>query len=79
MKKSRRYSNVHLKMTDKQLMNAYMRGFKDELSGKQSPNRLVQKDYLKAYILGKIDASAGDDVISVDLQTQEEILKRIKS
>jgi hypothetical protein len=79
MKESRRYSNVHVKMTNKQLMNAYMRGFNDELSGKKFPNRLVQRDYSKAYIMGKIDASAGDDVSSVDLQTEEEILKRIKS
>lgn len=61
---------------DKIILETYMWGFNDELDGKTkmwNPNPLL----LRAYNLGRVDAIAGDDISSVDLQTNEEILKRI--
>lgn len=61
---------------DKIILETYMWGFNDELDGKTkmwNPTPLL----LRAYNLGRVDAIAGDDISSVDLQTNEEILKRI--
>jgi len=61
---------------DKQLLETYMLGFNDELYGrtkKWNPTPLL----LRAYNLGKQDAIIGDDVRSVDYQTNEDILNRI--
>jgi ABC-type amino acid transport substrate-binding protein len=65
------------KEEDKILLETYMWGFNDELDGKTrmwNPNPLL----LRAYDLGRLDAIVGDDVSSVDLQTNEEILERIR-
>jgi hypothetical protein len=64
-------------VTNKELLKIYMQGFNDELNSKTSAN---QYDDLKqrAYNLGRIDAIAGDDVSSVDLQSKEEILDKIR-
>lgn len=59
---------------DRLLLKVYMQGFKDELKGKDFHSQL-----LRAYNLGRTDAIIGDDVRSVDYQSNEEILKRIKS
>lgn len=64
-------------MTDKELLEIYMQGFNDELMGELSivPNNELSK---KAYNMGRIDALVGDDVPSVDLRTNNEILEKIK-
>jgi len=62
---------------DKELLETYMWGFNDELDGRTrmwNPNPLL----LRAYNLGRDDALIGDDVASSDLQTNEEILNRIR-
>lgn len=63
---------------DKLLLETYMWGFNDELDGRTkiwNPNPLL----LRAYNLGRQDAIIGDDVRSVDYQTNEEILNRIRN
>ena len=63
---------------DKILLETYMCGFNDELYGRTelwNPNPLL----LRAYKLGRQDAIIGDDVRSVDYQTNEEILTRIRN
>lgn len=63
---------------DKVLLETYMWGFNDELDGRRrmwNPNPLL----LRAYNLGRDDAIIGDDVQSSDLQTNDEILNRIRS
>lgn len=60
---------------DKILLDTYMCGFFDGLNGEEywNPNPLL----MSAYKLGYNDAIAGDDVMSLDFQTNEEILNRI--
>lgn len=63
---------------DKILLETYMWGFNDELEGRVkmwNANPLL----LRAYELGRQDAIIGDDVISVDYQSNEEILNRIRT
>ena len=64
-------------MTDSELLKIYMRGFNDELKGDISS---VPKNHLafRAYIIGSADALIGDELSSIDLQTNQEILKRIR-
>lgn len=66
---------------DKVLLETYMWGFNDELDGKTkiwNPKPLL----LRAYNLGRQDAIVGDDISSdissSDLQTNEDILNRIR-
>lgn len=58
---------------DKLLLEAYKQGFNDGLNNIDDYLILVL-----AYNLGQLDAQAGDDVRSIDYQTDEEILERIK-
>ncbi len=59
------------------LLQTYMIGFSDELKGE---TREFQDPILmRAYELGKVDAFVGDDVRSVDYQSDEHLLKRIKN
>jgi hypothetical protein len=58
---------------DSTLLSVYMRGFNDELDNTDSFS-LVEK----AYYLGKLNALLGDDVRSVDYQSDKEILNQIK-
>lgn len=60
--------------TDKELMEWYWRGWKDK-----SELDYDSTIFEKAYHLGRLDFKAGDDLSIVDKQTEEEILKRIKS
>lgn len=63
---------------DKVLLETYMCGFNDELDDRAkmwNSNPLL----LRAYNLGREDAIVGDDVRSVDYQTNEEILNRIRT
>ncbi len=62
---------------DKELLETYMWGFNDELDGRTrmwNINPLL----LRAYNLGRDDAIIGDDVSSSDLQTNEDVLNRIR-
>lgn len=63
--------------TDKELIQAYYKGWEDELYGSSS---VVPNDILitKAYITGANHAVLGDDVRSFDSLTEERILKIIK-
>jgi hypothetical protein len=63
-------------MNDQEILKWYMQGFEDELRGSTSvvPDGLA----LTAYKFGALDAWAGDDCSSVDLQTDEEIIEKIK-
>lgn len=58
---------------DKLLLEAYKQGFNDGLNNINDYSILIL-----AYHSGQLDAQVGDDVRSVDYQTDEEILKRIK-
>jgi len=63
---------------DTKLLKVYMKGFNDELDGKiplENPNPLL----FRAYNLGRDDAFIGDELTSSDLQTNEDILSRIKA
>lgn len=64
--------------TDEELLESYMWGFDDELGGVfrvWEPS----KQMLRVYELGRTDAIIGDDIPSHDLQTNEQILKRIRN
>lgn len=63
---------------DKELLETYMLGFTNELEGKKEIQSLTPP-LLKAYNLGKIDAIVGDDVSSVDYQTNQQIINRIRN
>lgn len=63
---------------DKELLKIYMLGFNDELYTKP---KAIYSNQLKqsAYDHGRVDAIIGDDISSSDLQSNDEILTRIKS
>ena len=65
-------------MTDQELLEIYMKGFSDELSGKTSDTP-TDELALRAYNMGSSDASIGDNVRSVDYQKNEEVLERIRN
>lgn len=62
-------------ITDKILLETYMMGFSDELEGetREFEDSLMNR----AYELGRVDAFIGDEVRSVDYQSDEHLLKRI--
>lgn len=62
---------------DKEILRHYMFGFNDELNG-ELEEKFNDELLQKAYNMGRIDALIGDDISSVDNQTEEEIIKRIK-
>jgi hypothetical protein len=64
-------------ISDKSLLDWYMKGFNDELRGSSS---IVSDSELenKAYRLGALHAIFGDDMKSIDQLTKGEILKQIK-
>lgn len=71
-------SNLNQDPTDQQLLEIYRLGWNDSLNStkkKSYPTKLLQR----AYDLGVIDAIVGDDVSSIDFQTEAEILKSIKN
>jgi hypothetical protein len=65
------------KLYDDLILSWYMKGFNDELSGTSS---IVSDDEIlnKAYSSGASDAIIGDDVMSNDYRSGEDILKQIK-
>jgi hypothetical protein len=62
---------------DKILLDIYMEGFSDELDGKKERNYKAHYE-MRAYNLGRLDALVGDDCRSVDYQSNEQILEKIK-
>lgn len=64
---------------DKILLETYMWGFNDALDDRVREINDSDPLLSNAYNLGRIDGIAGDDVTSLDYQTNEEILNRIKS
>jgi hypothetical protein len=61
---------------DKILLETYMIGFSDELEG--GTREFKDPILIRAYELGKVDAFLGDDVMSINYQSDENLLKRIK-
>jgi hypothetical protein len=61
----------------KQILSWYKQGFNDELLG--DVNTTVFKDSLlyRAYNIGRLDAKLGDDVSSLDMRSDKEIVKFI--
>ena len=62
-------------INDKILLETYMLGFSDELEGEI--REFEDSILMRAYELGRVDAFVGDDVRSVDYQSDEHLLKRI--
>ena len=62
---------------DKILLQVYLWGFNDELTGLPIVIHVDKLDQ-RAYNLGRLHAIVGDDVRSVDYLTNEELLKKIK-
>lgn len=60
---------------NKVLLETYMLGFSDELEGET--REFEDSMLMRAYELGRIDAFVGDDVRSIDYQSDEHLLKRI--
>ena len=62
---------------DKILLQVYLCGFNDELTGLPE---VIHDDKLdqRAYNLGRLHACIGDDVRSIDYLSNEELLKKIK-
>jgi hypothetical protein len=58
------------------LLKYYRKGWNDCFGGK--PRKIKNKLLQRAYDIGWLDYIVGDDVSSVDLQTEEEILEKIK-
>ncbi len=66
-------------VSDEELLEIYETGWHDALSPGKTWRSYPTKLQERAYKLGGIDARAGDDVTSIDFQTDEEILKSIKN
>lgn len=62
---------------DEKLLQWYMKGFNDELSGQSTPEP-DDKKFLIAYNLGSQHAIIGDDVSSIDDLTNDQIIKEIE-
>ena len=60
---------------NKILLETYMLGFSDELEGET--REFEDSMLMRAYELGRIDAFVGEEVRSIDYQSDEHLLKRI--
>ena len=65
-------------MIDENLLKIYTDGFNDELRSRVDQRKINSNLDGRAYLIGSADALAGDDVRSIDYQSDEEILKRIR-
>lgn len=65
---------------DSSMLSTYKCGFEDELSGFTKNHSMIFQNinFAKAYNLGRMDAIVGDDVRSVDYQSDDEKLERIR-
>jgi hypothetical protein len=70
---------MNLEPNDEILLQAYMLGFDLELDGKALKIEFKHPLINRAVKLGSSDALIGDDVMSLNYQSNEEILKRIRS
>lgn len=78
---SKKSTTTSSEESDEIILQTYMLGWKDCPDGDDS-NLAAFKDsklLTRAYNIGWMDYIVGDDVSSVDLQTNEEILEKIKS
>lgn len=66
-------------MNDENILKIYIEGFNDELWSRVDQRKINCNLDGRAYLLGASDALLGDDVMSVDYQSSEEILKRIRN
>ena len=66
-------------MNDENILKIYMEGFNDELWSRVDQRKINCNLDGRAYLLGASDALLGDDVRSIDYQSDEEILKRIRN
>ena len=64
-------------ITDEQLIEVYMKGFVDSLHD-MPPQPFYSNLEQKAYFFGRIDAIIGDEIEEVDLESDQEILSKIK-
>ena len=70
-------TTVSVSLPDEKLLEYYNMGWHDCAENnkeKKFENKLIQR----AYTIGWLDFIAGDDVSSVDMQTEQDILKHIK-
>jgi hypothetical protein len=63
--------------SDKKLLEYYKLGWTDNCNGK-TEKRFDNPILQRAYIIGWLDFMAGDDVSSVDEQTNEQIIRHIR-
>ena len=66
-------------MTDKDLLEIYYRGFRDELDRNFDRRRVNNNLDGKAYSLGSFHAKVGDESKSFDSLSDEQILKLIRN
>ena len=66
-------------MKDNEIIKLYLEGWHDEADGIKPKDWFKNDLSKKAYMVGRADYLIGDDVSSSDLQTEEEIVKRIKN
>lgn len=70
-------SNLGGKHTDEELLQHYKLGWNDCADNK--PTKIFSdKLFQTAYTNGRIDFIVGDDIRSIDYQTEEKILQQIK-
>lgn len=64
-------------ISDKEILEWYWKGWNDRLDGMRI---MIPKEIIlqRAHLHGWMDAILGDDCKSIDLQSDEEILKYIK-
>lgn len=65
-------------VSDKELLEHYKRGWNDELDGKVNIDNQDQSIENLAYQFGIMDAYYGDELRSIDNQTEEQIITKIK-
>lgn len=64
---------------ENKLKELYMQGFNDELYSKKPIDWFLTELEKKAYFTGRANAIIGDDVVSNDYRSWEEIIKEIKN
>lgn len=64
-------------ISDSEILKIYHQGWNDELDG-DFKNEFKEPLLIRAYNNGRIDSIVGDDISSVDFQSNEEIIKSIK-
>lgn len=84
--KERNFTGIRKKLLDKiikyntmSLLEVYMRGWNDCFDDNDNSEEYRDEKRLAAYKLGWSDSIVGDDVQSLDLQREDEILQRIEN